>query len=47
LLELIEKYSECRADFYKNLKSFPVFGKGWLNRVEKEKLEAIDLIKNN
>lgn len=46
LLELIEKYSECRADFYKTLKSFPVFGKGWLNRVEKERLEAIDLIKN-
>lgn len=46
LIDLVEKYSSCREDFYKSLKSFPIFGKGWLSRVEKERLEAIDLIKN-
>ena len=43
---LIDKFSEIRADYYKGLKLFPVFGKGWLNRTDKERLEAIQLAKN-
>jgi len=43
---LIDKFSETRADYYKGLKLFPVFGKGWLSRTEKERLEALQLAKN-
>ena len=45
-LELIDKYSETRKAFYESLKSFPAFGKGWLARVDKERSEAVDLVKN-
>lgn len=30
---LIEKFSVQKEAFYRSLKTFPVFGKGWLNRV--------------
>ena len=43
---LIDKFSEIRTDYYKGLKLFPVFGKGWLNRTDKERLEALQLAKN-
>jgi lysozyme family protein len=43
---LIDKFSETREDYYKGLKLFPVFGKGWLSRTEKERLEALQLAKN-
>jgi lysozyme family protein len=43
---LIDKFSEARTAFYKGLKTFPVFGKGWLNRTESERLEALDMAKN-
>ena len=43
---LIDKFSEARTAFYKGLKLFPVFGKGWLNRTDKERLEALDMAKN-
>ena len=45
--DLIERYSATRKEFYEGLKLFPVFGKGWLNRVEKERLEALELIRNS
>lgn len=45
-LDLIDKYSETRKAYYEGLKSFPVFGKGWIARVEKERSEAVDLLKN-
>ena len=32
--ELIEKFSQLKESFYRSLKTFPIFGKGWLNRVE-------------
>jgi len=31
---LIEKYSDNKETFYKSLKNFPIYGKGWLNRVD-------------
>ena len=43
---LIDKFSEAREDYYKGLKLFPVFGKGWLNRTDKERLEALQMAKN-
>jgi lysozyme family protein len=43
---LIDKFSEARTSFYKGLKTFPVFGKGWLSRTESELLEALDMAKN-
>jgi lysozyme family protein len=43
---LIDKFSEARTAFYKGLKTFPVFGKGWLNRTNTERLEALQLAKN-
>lgn len=43
---LIDKFSEARTSFYKGLKTFPVFGKGWLSRTEAERLQALDMAKN-
>jgi lysozyme family protein len=43
---LIDKFSEARTAYYKGLKTFPVFGKGWLSRTDKERLEALDMAKN-
>ena len=43
---LIAKFSESRREYYKSLKTFPIFGKGWLNRVDKEEAEALDMAKN-
>lgn len=43
---LIDKFSEARRAFYRGLKTFPVFGRGWLNRTDKERLEALDMAKN-
>ena len=43
---LIDKFSEARTAYYKGLKLFPVFGKGWLNRTDKVRLEALQLAKN-
>ena len=44
---LIAKFSEARREYYKSLKTFPIFGKGWLNRVDKEESEALNMIKNS
>jgi lysozyme family protein len=43
---LIEKFSTTRREYYKSLKTFSVFGKGWLARVDREEKEALDMIKN-
>jgi lysozyme family protein len=45
--DLVERYSATRKAFYEGLKLFPVFGSGWVNRVEKERLEALELIRNS
>jgi lysozyme family protein len=44
---LISKFSETRREYYRTLKTFPIFGKGWLARVDKEELEALDMAKNS
>ena len=44
---LIAKFSETRREYYKSLKTFPMFGKGWLARVDKEELEGLDMAKNS
>jgi lysozyme family protein len=43
---LISKFSEARREYYKTLKTFPVFGKGWLNRVDHEEAQALQMTKN-
>jgi lysozyme family protein len=43
---LIAKFSEARREYYRSLKNFPIFGKGWLNRVDHEEAEALSMVKN-
>ena len=43
---LIAKFSETRREYYRSLKTFPIFGKGWLNRVDREESEALNMAKN-
>ena len=43
---LIAKFSETRREYYRSLKTFPIFGKGWLSRVDFEEKAAINMIKN-
>ena len=43
---LIAKFSETRREYYKALKNFPIFGKGWLARVDNEEKQALDMAKN-
>jgi lysozyme family protein len=43
---LISKFSEARREYYRSLNK-PVFEKGWLNRVDKEELEALNMAKNS
>lgn len=40
---LIAKFSETRREYYRSLKTFPIFGKGWLARVDREEAEALDM----
>lgn len=44
---IIAKFSEARRHYYESLKTFPVFGKGWLARVDREELEALSMAKNS
>ena len=44
--KLIAKFSEARRDYYRALKLFPTFGRGWLARVDREEKEALDMCKN-
>jgi lysozyme family protein len=43
-VQLIERFSQIKEDFYKSLHTFDVFGKGWLNRVAKVKAEALTMV---
>lgn len=43
---LIAKFSEARRDYYRSLKTFPIFGKGWLARVDNEENQALQMAKN-
>jgi lysozyme family protein len=42
--DLIEKFSNAKISFYKSLSTFATFGRGWLNRVEREKKEALSML---
>jgi len=44
--DLIAKYSNARRVYYESLKTFPVFGRGWLSRVNKEEQEALNMARN-
>ena len=44
--KLIAKFSEARREYYRSLKTFPVFGKGWITRVDREESEALQMAKN-
>ena len=39
-IELIERFSQAKEDFYRSLTTFTTFGKGWLNRVADVKVKA-------
>jgi len=45
--DIIVKFSEARREYYRTLKTFPIFGKGWLARVDREESEALDMAKNS
>ena len=42
----ITKFSEARREYYRTLKTFAIFGKGWLNRVDHEEATALNMAKN-
>ena len=44
--DIIKKFSDARREYYKTLKVFPIFGKGWLARVDHEEAEALNMAKN-
>jgi lysozyme family protein len=39
-VDLIERFSQAKEDFYRSLTTFSTFGKGWLNRVAHVKVKA-------
>ena len=41
--DLITDYSERRRDYYKRLKTFSTFGRGWIRRVDETEVEALKL----
>ena len=43
-VELINKFSQAKEDFYRSLSQFPTFGKGWLNRVADVKVKANSML---
>jgi len=43
---LIAKFSETRREYYRALKTFPIFGKGWISRTDREEQEALQMAKN-
>jgi len=45
--DIVAKFSEVRREYYKSLKTFPIFGRGWLARVDREEEEALQMIKNS
>jgi lysozyme family protein len=46
VVTLIDKFSEARRAYYKGLKLFPVFGRGWTARTDAERLQALQMAKN-
>jgi lysozyme family protein len=46
IADVIKSFSESRREYYKSLKNFPIFGKGWISRTDKEEEEALQMIRN-
>jgi len=46
IADVIKGFSESRREYYKSLKTFPIFGKGWISRTDKEEQEALQMVKN-
>lgn len=44
LKTLVEQYCDSRLQFLKSLKTWPVFGKGWENRVNEVKADALKML---
>lgn len=42
--ELVARFSEERRDFYRNLKVFEHFGKGWIRRADECEIKALNMI---
>jgi len=42
--ELVRQFSNARRSFYRGLKTFPTFGKGWLRRVDEVESAALRMI---
>ena len=47
IADVIKGFSESRREYYKSLKTFPIFGKGWIARTDREEQEALMMAKNN
>ena len=43
-VDLIERFSQAKEDFYRSLTTFSTFGKGWLNRVADVKVKANSML---
>lgn len=43
LPELVRQYQQARRAYYRSLPTFRVFGRGWLNRVDKVESKALKL----
>lgn len=41
----INAYQDSRVDYYKQLRTFKTFGRGWLRRVEEVRKEALRMVK--
>jgi lysozyme family protein len=41
LAKLIARFGDARRDHYRALPTFPVFGKGWLARIDRIEMEAL------
>ena len=42
--DIVDAFSKRKTSYYESLKTFPVFGKGWLKRVEDVKFNALRMI---
>lgn len=42
--DIVQAFSQRKISFYEGLKTFPVFGAGWLKRVEQVKQNALQMI---
>lgn len=46
IADVIKGFSNTRREYYRALKNFPIFGRGWLARTDKEEQEALEMAKN-